>query len=450
MKLRVLESEWRPFINELCSRTDVETAGIILAERLHGGSVLLARHLSVIPDTAYTIRQNDRIRIDPVALNRLIRPARDRGLSILTIHTHPEADVPWFSVADDAGDSVLMPSLLTQMHGPHGSIVIAGNTQAACARVWTTAENVVPINLHVIGQTMQVLSPDIMLKQDKWFDRQRLALGEAGQHILRHLHVAVVGLGGTGSVTFSQLVHLGVDRITVIDGDRVENTNISRIFGATAADANVTWKVDVAARYAQSVGIGTKVNTIRGYLGKDVDPKVLDDCDAMFSCVDAHLPRALLNRLSYEKAILLFDMGSAFRIQEGIVTAGSGRVVIVGPERPCLACWGHIDASQVHIESLDHDERTKQEAEGYISGANVPQPSVMAFNTQLSGAAVTEFVRCVTKFSGVENPPSRLGFDFSNGTVSRNRLSGGGGCRICRSKLPLTDTIARIDKCKYH
>jgi len=435
MKLRVLESEWRPFINELCSRTDVETAGIILAERLHGGSVLLARHLSVIPDTAYTIRQNDRIRIDPVALNRLIRPARDRGLSILTIHTHPGADVPWFSAADDAGDSVLMPSLFTQMPGPHGSIVIAGNTQAVCARVWTITENVVPINLHVIGQTMQVLSPHIMLKQEEWFDRQRLALGEAGQHILRHLHVAVVGLGGTGSVTFSQLVHLGVGQITVIDGDRVENTNISRIFGATAADANVTWKVDVAARYAESVGLGTKVKAIRGHLGKDVDPKALEECDVVFSCVDAHLPRALLNRFSYEKAALLFDMGSAFRVHENIITAGSGRVVIIGPGRPCLACWGHIDANQVRIESMDHDERTKQEAEGYISGADVSQPSVVNFNTQISGAAVTEFLRCVTKFSGADDPPSRLGFDFTNGTVNRNRLSGGGGCRICRSKL---------------
>lgn len=437
MKLRVLESEWRPFINELCARTDVESAGIILAERLYGGSVMLARSLTVLPDAAYAIRQRDRIRIDPVALNRLIRPARDRGLSVLTVHTHPGADAPWFSAADDAGDSVLIPSLFTQMPGPHGSLVVAGNTQVVCARAWSTTENVEPVDLHLVGQTLQVMSPDSVDSHEEWFDRQRLALGEAGQRILSGLHVAVVGLGGTGSVTFAQLVHLGVGQITVIDGDRVEDTNISRIFGATTADANVAWKVDVAARYATAVGLGTKVNVIRGQLGQDVDPNVLASCDVVFSCVDAHLPRALLNRLAYEKAVLLFDMGSAFRVHEDTVTGGAGRVVVVGPGRPCLACWGHIDANRIRIESLPLDERIRQTAEGYVSGADVPQPSVVAFNTMISGAAVVEFLRAVTEFSGTNDPPSRLGFDFMTGIVRRNRLSAANGCGICQSSLAL-------------
>jgi hypothetical protein len=75
--------------------TCVQSAGIILAERLYGGGVLLARHLTVLPDDAYAIRRPDRIRIDPVTLNRLIRPARDNGLSVLTIHTHPGSDEPF-------------------------------------------------------------------------------------------------------------------------------------------------------------------------------------------------------------------------------------------------------------------------------------------------------------------------------------------------------------------
>lgn len=431
MKLRVLESEWRPFVKALCTRTDVESAGIILAERLHGGSVLMARHLSAIPEAAYAIRRRDRIRIDPIALNRIVRPARDQGLSVLTIHTHPGTDAPWFSAADDAGDSVLMPSLFTQMPGPHGSLVVAGNTGTVCGRAWTSADNMVPVTLHEIGNTLRVTSSDDASGIEHWFDRQGLALGEAGQRILRGLHVAVVGLGGTGSVTFAQLVHLGVRQITVIDGDHVEDTNISRVFGATAADAGLSWKVDVAARYAAAAGLGTTVNIIRGYLGQDVDPNVLAGCDVVFSCVDAHLPRALLNRLSYEKGVLLFDMGSAFRVGEGNDTVGSGRVVVIGPGRPCLACWGHIDANRIRIESLSKDEREQQAAEGYVSGVDIPQPSVVAFNTLVAGAAVVEFLRVVTEFGGAEDPPLRLGFDFTAGTVRRNRLAGTPGCRIC-------------------
>ena len=434
MKLRILDSEWRAFVDELCARTDVESAGIILAERLDVG-VLLARQITLLPEVAYEIRRPGQIRIHPVALNRLVRPARDCGLSVLTVHTHPGAEDAWFSTADDTGDAVLMPSLFAQMPGPHGSLVIATNTRAVGARAWTAPDTIVPVNLNVVGKTLRVSPSDNAHRENGWFDRQRLALGEVGQCVLRDLHVAVVGLGGTGSVTFAQLVHLGVGQITVIDGDLVEATNISRIFGATAHDAGVTWKVDVAARYAAAAGLGTIVHVHRGHLGSNIQPDVLSRCDAVFSCVDTHRPRALLNRLAYDKAVLLFDMGSAFRVSAGEPTVGAGRVVVTGPGRPCLACWGHIDPNRIRIEALPAEERLRQQAEGYISGADVPQPSVVAFNTLIAGAAVVEFLRCVTGFAGADDPPGRLSFDFETGGVRRNRLADTAGCRICQHGL---------------
>src|SRR5436190_20530030 len=135
MRLRVLESQWGPFVEALCASADVETAGIILAER-SAADVLLARVFTLVPDGGYAIRQPDHIRIDPIALNRLVRPARERGLSVFTIHTHPGTREPWFSKADDIGDGVLMPSLFAQTDGPHGSLVVAGDTCIPVARAW--------------------------------------------------------------------------------------------------------------------------------------------------------------------------------------------------------------------------------------------------------------------------------------------------------------------------
>jgi molybdopterin-synthase adenylyltransferase len=431
MKIRVLESQWGPFTEELCARQDVETAGIILAERI-SADVLLGREFALIPDAGYTIRRADRIRIDPIAFNRLVRPARERGLSIFTIHTHPGAREPWFSKADDIGDSVLMPSLFAQTDGPHGSLVVAGDTFIPTARAWSDPGASIDVDVHVVGKTLRVFRGECPDGSDEWFDRQRLALGEHGQRILRGLHVGVAGAGGTGSATFAQLVHLGVGEITVIDGDMVEASNVSRIIGAKVSDVGVSWKVDVLARYAESTGVGTKVNAIRGRLGADVPIRALEGCDAIFSCVDRHAPRALLNRLSYEKAVLLFDMGSAFRIgDEGQIISSGGRVVVVGPGRPCLACWGHIDPNRIRIESLPPEERAREAAEGYIAGADVPQPSVIAFNTQVAGMAVIEFLRTVTQFAGACDPPLRLSVDFEAGTVRRNGLAGVRACSIC-------------------
>lgn len=434
MKLRILESKWTPLIECLNKRRDVETAGLILAERLHGGEVLMVREAVPFPDEGYLIRRNDQLSLDPVVLNRMIRPARDNGWSVITVHTHPGTNRPWFSVADDAGDSRLMPSLFTQMPGPHGSMVIAGDTGMAAGRVWSEMGEKFDLETRIVGSTLRIAP--VVLSADcdaSWFDRQRLALGEAGQAAIRDLHVTIAGLGGTGSVSFVQLAHLGVRRITVIDGDRVDQSNISRILGASVRDADGSWKVDVAARYAETLGLGTEVRCFRGHLGRDVSPVEIEGSDLMLSCVDRHLPRALMNRLSYEKAVPLIDMGSGFRVDsDGRMLSGAGRVVITGPGRPCLACWGHIDPDRIRIESLPESDRERAVADGYIDRAQIRQPSVIAFNTMVAGAAVVEVMGLVTEFAGCDDLPMRLNFDFETGTVRRNRLAEWKCCRICR------------------
>ena len=155
MTLRILESQWTPFAEALCARRDVESAGVILAERLRGGQVLLARQLLQVPDDGYLIRRSDQLRIAPLALNRLMRPAREGAMSVLTVHTHPRSNRPWFSTADDVGDSRLMPSLFAQMPGPHGSIVIAGDTREPTARLWSERGTTVDLVLRIVGKTVR-------------------------------------------------------------------------------------------------------------------------------------------------------------------------------------------------------------------------------------------------------------------------------------------------------
>jgi molybdopterin/thiamine biosynthesis adenylyltransferase len=287
--------------------------------------------------------------------------------------------------------------------------------------------------MRIVGHTLDVthaVSHDPV--RGAWFNRQQLALGEDGQASLRDLNVAVIGLGGTGSLAFIQIAHLGVGKITVIDGDLVEDSNVSRIIGATSSDAGVTSKVEVAARYARNLGLGTQVRTLNGRLGYEIPMSEIESCDIVFSCVDRHTPRALLNRLAYEKAIPVIDMGSAFRVdQDGRIVAGAGRVVIVGPGKPCLGCWGHIDPKRLRIEAMTVEDRADEAAEGYIEGADIPQPSVVSFNTMIAGAAVIEFLRIVTQFAGADDPPMRLSFDFETGAVRRNRLAGASACTIC-------------------
>lgn len=433
MKIRINEDLWRALASHLMARTDVETAAVILAEPVdHERGVLVVREWRPIPDDGYLIRRIDQLRIDPVAINRLTRRARDEGLSIVTIHTHPSALDAWFSQADDAGDDRLLPSFASQVpETPHGSMVLAGGSGSVVARLLYRGE-LVDAEVSIVGRTLDTITRRLSVDGDERFARQQLALGTAGQAALRALRVGVVGLGGVGSVVAVQLGHLGVGELVLVDGDLVEQTNVSRILGVRPSDVGTTFKVEVARRYLAEAGMPVKVHTETTFLRRYEDARrTLARCDLVLACVDRHTPRALLNRLAYDASLVLIDMGSGFRVNlDGHVVGAAGRVVVVGPGRPCLACWGHLDPDALREEALPEEERATLVAAGYVSGASVPQPSVMPFNTAVAGAAVIELLRVVTNFAGGDNPPQRLSFEFTNGTVKRNALAEA-PCGVC-------------------
>jgi hypothetical protein len=144
--------------------------------------------------------------------------------------------------------------------------------------------------------------------------------------------------------------------------------------------------------------------------------------------------------MAYECLISVIDSGVAFRVgADGTLIAGAGRVVVIGPERPCLACWGHLDPDRLRIEALSDDDRDGLEEEGYVQGANVRQPSVVSFNTQVAGAAVAELLHLAAGFGECRAVATRLAFDFATGTVKRNRLASRGRCRFCGGGMPDVD-----------
>jgi molybdopterin-synthase adenylyltransferase len=431
MKLRITEESWNALRTDLFRRKDVESAGLVLGQptQTPNGIVVAVQEAYALDDDAYRVRRIDQISLDPIVLNRLTRRARDRDWSIFTIHTHPGAQEPWFSAADDAGDARLMPSLRCQIpEAPHGSIVLVEDGSAV-ARSFDEDNKPWMVSLQISGRTLN--SPDHRLAtSEPWFARQELALGLRGQNQLRKLRVAIVGLGGIGSLVSLQLAHLGVGELILIDGDIVQESNLSRIAGATHADIGRTHKVDVAARYIELLGF-SKVYTHARFVDQSHEA-LLASCDVIMSCVDLQTPRALLNRIAYRYLVPVIDMGTAFRVDgTGAIIGDAGRAVVVGPGRPCLGCWGHLDPQALRTEALSPEDREDEERMGYIEGAIEAQPSVIAFNAFVAGAGVVELLRIVTAFAGAQTPPLRMAFSFAEGTVRRNSLARNSKCEIC-------------------
>ncbi|MCT1397998.1 tRNA threonylcarbamoyladenosine dehydratase [Paenibacillus sp. LC231] len=60
------------------------------------------------------------------------------------------------------------------------------------------------------------------------FSRTELAIGPEGLEIMKNSTVAVLGIGGVGSIAVEALARTGVGRIILIDKDVVDITNINR------------------------------------------------------------------------------------------------------------------------------------------------------------------------------------------------------------------------------
>lgn len=61
-----------------------------------------------------------------------------------------------------------------------------------------------------------------------WQERTRLLAGDEAVRAWGGAHVLVVGLGGVGAYAAEQLVRAGVGRLTLVDGDRLHETNLNR------------------------------------------------------------------------------------------------------------------------------------------------------------------------------------------------------------------------------
>ena len=62
----------------------------------------------------------------------------------------------------------------------------------------------------------------------EWQQRTELLLGKDKMERLRCAHVLVVGLGGVGAYAAEMICRAGVGRMTIVDADTVQPSNMNR------------------------------------------------------------------------------------------------------------------------------------------------------------------------------------------------------------------------------
>ena len=103
------------------------------------------------------------------------------------------------------------------------------------------------------------------------FDRTISLIGKECLEKLKDSHVAVFGLGGVGGSCVEALVRCGIGKLTIIDSDKVDETNINRQIIATL-DTVGQYKVDAMKSRIESINQECDITVFRKFvLPEEID-----------------------------------------------------------------------------------------------------------------------------------------------------------------------------------
>jgi tRNA threonylcarbamoyladenosine dehydratase len=92
-----------------------------------------------------------------------------------------------------------------------------------------------------------------LMERYDWQQRTALLLGEEKMERIRNAHVLVVGLGGVGAYAAEMICRAGVGRMTIVDADTVQPTNMNRQLPAMHSTLGMSKAEVLAARYKDNL-----------------------------------------------------------------------------------------------------------------------------------------------------------------------------------------------------
>lgn len=152
--------------------------------------------------------------------------------------------------------------------------------------------------------------------------------GAEGQLKLKQADVVIIGAGGLGSPASLYLAAAGVGSITLVDGDRVELTNLQRQIAFSESDLG-QFKAEATSRRLQALNSDIHVRPVPQALTSYNADKLIESADVVVDCTDSFDARYLIN-------------DTCRRLGKTWVYASvhqfSGQCSVYTPRSPCYRC----------------------------------------------------------------------------------------------------------------
>jgi len=145
----------------------------------------------------------------------------------------------------------------------------------------------------------------------EWTERAELLFRKEGLEKLQNANVLVVGLGGVGSFAAEFLCRAGIGKMTIVDGDVVDITNINRQLPALHSTVGQP-KVTIVGDRLMDINPELKLTRVKEFLTPERAYEISDgDFDYVLDCIDSITPKLnLIVGAKKKKVKIVSNMGA--------------------------------------------------------------------------------------------------------------------------------------------
>ena len=227
--------------------------------------------------------------------------------------------------------------------------------------------------------------------------------GQDGQKKLSNSSILIIGVGGLGSAASLYLTVSGIRKLTLVDFDSVDESNLSRQILFQKEDIGMN-KAIVAKRKLEAFNQDILINAIEKRLDEDELREFINDSNLVIDATDNLESRLMINQITYEQRKPLC-IGAAIRYEGHLIT-----ILNKDKNESCLNCLYTLGDESL----LDCD------------GIGVLSPVVGIMGSMMA----MEAIKTISGLNKAQKSTMSV-FDFKNNIYNKINLEKRVNCDVC-------------------
>jgi tRNA A37 threonylcarbamoyladenosine dehydratase len=145
-----------------------------------------------------------------------------------------------------------------------------------------------------------------------WRSRTQLLLGEDKLKKMAAQHVLIVGVGGVGAYAAEMLCRAGIGKMTIVDGDTVNESNLNRQLVALHSTLGMP-KTQVLSKRLLDINPSLELTAINEFIKDERICEILDSdfYDFVIDAIDTLSPKVFLIKNAMERGLrIISSMGA--------------------------------------------------------------------------------------------------------------------------------------------